>query len=128
MKMRIIFAAIVFAMVCASFENGETINIDSKQSTTEKMMHFESVRDSLYDASMTICTKLLDNDGSCAYDVLDEETIDIIKTYRVPNLSVLLQAMSKLDEDCDLADVYDGVELQIYDRTLAEYQRLLSEK
>ena len=127
MKARIIFAVIAFATVCAFASSGAK-NTDSKQSTTEKMMHFESVRDSLYDASMTICTKLLDNDGSYAYDVLDEETIDIIKTYRVPNLSVLLQAMSKLDEDCDLADVYDGVELQIYDRTLAEYQRLLSEK
>lgn len=127
MKARIIFAVIAFATVCA-FASSGTKSTDSKQSTTEKMMHFESVRDSLYDASMTICTKLLDNDGSYAYDVLDEETIDIIKTYRVPNLSVLLQAMSKLDEDCDLADVYDGVELQIYDRTLAEYQRLLSEK
>lgn len=127
MKARIIFAVIAFATVYA-FASSGTKSTDSKKSTTEKMMHFESVRDSLYDASMTICTKLLDNDGSYAYDVLDEETIDIIKTYRVPNLSVLLQAMSKLDEDCDLADVYDGVELQIYDRTLAEYQRLLSEK
>lgn len=127
MKARIIFAVIAFATVCA-FASSGTKNTDSKLSATEKMMHFESVRDSLYDASMTICTKLLDNDGSYAYDVLDEETIDIIKTYRVPNLSVLLQAMSKLDEDCDLADVYDGVELEIYDRTLAEYQRLLSEK
>ena len=128
MKARIIFAAIAFATVCAFASNRVNVTTESTISNTEKMMRFESVRDSLYDASMTICADLLKIEGSVAYEVLDSETIDIIKTYRVPNLSVLLQAMSKLDEECCLSDIYDGEALYVYDRMLPQYQRLLSEK
>lgn len=97
---------------------------------TIDLNEFEETRDSLYDYALTICTRMMQYEDSCFYEVVDEQTIDILKNYRVPGLNVLLQALDQIDEDGDLADVYDDDEgtLFKYDRMRAKYNSFFIHK
>lgn len=90
---------------------------------TIDIREFEETRDSLYDYAMTICTGLMQYEDSWLYDVVDEQTIDILKSHRVPGLNVLLHALDQIDEDGDLSDIYDDDEgtLFKYDRMREKY-------
>lgn len=90
---------------------------------TIDLREFEETRDSLYDYAMTICMGLMQYEDSWLYDVVDEQTIDILKSHRVPGLNVLLHALDQIDEDGDLSDIYDDDEgtLFKYDRMRAKY-------
>ena len=73
------------------------------------LAEFECVRNSLYDAAMTVCTGLAEYDGSCFYGA-HKEYVEIFLTYRVPSLEVLLGILDEIDDSSSLWDVYDDDE------------------
>lgn len=108
--------------------NAPKLTDQQRAEQIESLQKFEQVRDSLYDCSLTICTRLMQDEECCFYEVVDEGTIEVLKTYRVPSLNILLQALAQIDEDGNLADIYDDDEgtLFKYDRLREEYNSFFS--
>jgi len=89
---------------------------------------YEKVRANLYDAALDLCIEA--SKGAYVWEEgVDAETKNIILTYRVPSLEVLLHAIETMDEfGGDLADSFDleNSPLGRYDRAYYEYNRLIN--
>lgn len=101
MMMAVCFAAMLLSTctVCNKSQEPQVEQVD--------LVDFEIIRTELYDHAMTICTGLAECDGSCFYRDVDEEYIEIFRTFRVPSLEVLLGILDQIDDKGSLYDVYD---------------------
>ncbi len=83
---------------------------------------YEAKRARLYDAALNFCLIAQETDF---WQYVDEKHRNIIETYRVPGLNVLLEAIEQMDsaEYTCLSDAFDW-ELCEFDEALYEYNKV----
>lgn len=84
---------------------------------------YELKRAKLYDAALTLCVEAQE---TSYWNSVDADTRNIVETYRVPSLEIVLRAVWQMDHDPEtcLADGFDEI-LYEYDEALEEYNEYL---
>ena len=123
----------VFAVLLALLTGCAVNNPRSYERRTRivDVNNYELTRNKLYDAALNfvlVVKNCYDNDVNNDWLDISEYNREIISTYRVPNLGVLLDAMEQLEmrESVELADAYDD-ELCEYYEALKEYETIISQ-
>ena len=106
-----VVATCIFGAVCC-IHSEKTVRAETVP--TLSITEFVTVHDSLYDCAMNICMGLAECDGSCFYTDVDAELIEAFRTYRVPNLEVLLNILDQIDAHGSVYDVYDDDEGTVF--------------